>query len=71
MQSSSTPLDNDTSENVASKGVYVLDNVPSLHNSYPMVEDADSSQMSALIDILKGQNMVVEGPCLAQVSRKL
>ncbi|WGP00501.1 DUF4011 domain-containing protein [Saccharophagus degradans] len=62
MQSSSTPLDNDTSENVASKGVYVLDNVPSLHNSYPMVEDADSSQMSALIDILKGQNMVVEGP---------
>jgi hypothetical protein len=46
----------------ASKGVYVLDNVPSLHNDYPMVEDADSSQMSALIDILKGENMVVEGP---------
>ena len=27
-----------------------------------MIEDADSSQMSALIDILKGNNMVVEGP---------
>ncbi len=41
---------------------YVLDDVPELHDKFPMVEDADSSQMSALIDILKGQNMVVEGP---------
>ena len=41
---------------------YVLDDVPELHEKFPMVEDADSSQMSALIDILKGQNMVVEGP---------
>ncbi|MEY8241901.1 MAG: DUF4011 domain-containing anti-phage protein Hhe [Cycloclasticus sp.] len=41
---------------------YVLDDVPDLHEKFPMVEDADSSQMSALIDILKGQNMVVEGP---------
>jgi hypothetical protein len=41
---------------------YVLDDVPSLHDNFPMVEDADSSQMSALIDILNGANMVVEGP---------
>jgi hypothetical protein len=48
--------------NGASKDGYILDDVPSLHDDYPMVEDADSSQMSALIDILKGENMVVEGP---------
>ncbi|MFC3151054.1 DUF4011 domain-containing anti-phage protein Hhe [Litoribrevibacter euphylliae] len=41
---------------------YVLDDVLNLHDHFPMVEDADSSQMSALIDILKGQSMVVEGP---------
>lgn len=41
---------------------YILDDVPKLHDYFPMVEDADSSQMSALIDILKGENLVVEGP---------
>ena len=42
--------------------VYILDDVQSLHEKFPMVEDADSSQMSALIDILNGQSMVIEGP---------
>ena len=41
---------------------YVLDDIPELHKNYPMIEDADSSQMSVLIDVLKGGNMVVEGP---------
>jgi hypothetical protein len=41
---------------------YILDDVPFLHDNFPMVEDADSSQMSALIDILEGANLVVEGP---------
>lgn len=41
---------------------YILDNVPLLHDKFPMVEDADSSQMSALIDILNGTSMVIEGP---------
>ena len=39
-----------------------LDNMPSLHHEFPMVEDADSSQMSALIDVLNGENLVIEGP---------
>ncbi|PCK01478.1 MAG: hypothetical protein COA42_23055, partial [Alteromonadaceae bacterium] len=41
---------------------YVLDDVEKVHELFPMVEDADSSQMSALIDILKGKSLVVEGP---------
>lgn len=41
---------------------YILDDVVDIHENYPMIEDADSSQMSALIDILKGNSMVVEGP---------
>lgn len=50
------------STSVGSGEGYILDDVPSLHDYFPMVEDADSSQMSALIDILKGENLVVEGP---------
>ncbi|MEZ8145287.1 DUF4011 domain-containing anti-phage protein Hhe [Enterovibrio norvegicus] len=41
---------------------YVLDDVRNLHEEFPMIEDADSSQMSVLIDVLKGKNLVVEGP---------
>lgn len=41
---------------------YVLDDVPQLHDNFPMIEDADSSQMSVVIDVLKGKNLVVEGP---------
>lgn len=41
---------------------YVLDEVPELHDKYPMIEDADSSQMSVVIDVIKGKNLVVEGP---------
>lgn len=41
---------------------YVLDDVPQIHDHFPMVEDADSSQMSVVIDVLRGKNLVVEGP---------
>lgn len=41
---------------------YVLDDVADIHQDFPMVDDADSSQMSVLIDVLKGQSLVVEGP---------
>lgn len=41
---------------------YVLDDVNDIHTDFPMIEDADSSQMSALIDIVNGKSMVVEGP---------
>jgi very-short-patch-repair endonuclease len=39
-----------------------IDKMPSLHHDFPMIEDADSSQMSALIDALNGENIVIEGP---------
>ena len=41
---------------------YILDDVELIHEKFPMVEDADSSQMSALIDIMKGNSVVIEGP---------
>ncbi|WP_425667728.1 DUF4011 domain-containing anti-phage protein Hhe (plasmid) [Vibrio tubiashii] len=41
---------------------YVLDDVADLHDDFPMIEDADSSQMSVVIDALNGKNLVVEGP---------
>jgi len=41
---------------------YVLDDVAEIHQHFPMIDDADSSQMSVLIDVLKGNSMVVEGP---------
>ena len=43
-------------------GSYVLDEVENVHHNFPMIEDADSSQMSALIDVMKGKNIVIEGP---------
>ncbi len=51
-----------SSSSSVSREDYVLDEVPALHEKFPMIEDADSSQMSAIIDILKGQSMVIEGP---------
>jgi very-short-patch-repair endonuclease len=41
---------------------HAIDNMPELHHDFPMIEDADSSQMSALIDVLNGENLVIEGP---------
>jgi very-short-patch-repair endonuclease len=41
---------------------HAIDKMPSLHHDFPMIEDADSSQMSALIDALNGENLVIEGP---------
>ncbi|KJY85581.1 hypothetical protein TW84_21520 [Vibrio neptunius] len=41
---------------------YVLDEIENVHQNFPMIEDADSSQMSALIDVMKGKNLVIEGP---------
>lgn len=42
--------------------IYEIDDIQDLHHDFPVVEDADSSQMSALIDALKGENLVIEGP---------
>jgi len=41
---------------------YEIDDIPNIHDEYPIIEDADSSQHSALIDVVKGKNLVIEGP---------
>lgn len=39
-----------------------IDHIPQIHDQFPIVFDADSSQHSALIDAVKGENLVIEGP---------
>jgi len=41
---------------------YQIDDIADVHHKYPLIEDADSSQHSALIDSLKGKHLVIEGP---------
>ena len=51
--------DRDTRESVVD---IELDNEPELDFIAPIVVGADSSQHSAIVDALKGKNMVIEGP---------
>jgi len=41
---------------------YPIDEISDVHHKYPLIDNADSSQHSALIDALKGKNLVIEGP---------
>ncbi len=41
---------------------YPIDEMDEVHARYPLVDDADSSQHSALIDAVDGKNLVIEGP---------
>ncbi|WP_371373112.1 DUF4011 domain-containing anti-phage protein Hhe [Thalassotalea aquiviva] len=41
---------------------HLLDDIDNIHQQYPLIYDADSSQHSALIDALQGKNLVIEGP---------
>jgi hypothetical protein len=41
---------------------YPIDEIMDIHTKYPLIEDADSSQHSALIDAIDGKNLVIEGP---------
>ena len=41
---------------------YPIDETPNIHDNYPLIDDADSSQHSALIDAIDGKNLVIEGP---------
>ena len=44
------------------QGEHDIDASPDIHNEVPLIDDADSSQHSALIDAIRGQNLVIEGP---------
>ncbi|WP_417430964.1 DUF4011 domain-containing anti-phage protein Hhe [Kiloniella sp.] len=39
-----------------------IDSIDEVHEAYPLIDDADSSQHSALIDAIDGENLVIEGP---------
>ncbi len=41
---------------------YPIDDLPDVHHRYPLIDDADSSQHSALVDAVNGKNLVIEGP---------
>ncbi|MEJ2610421.1 MAG: DUF4011 domain-containing protein [Candidatus Thiodiazotropha sp.] len=41
---------------------YLIDEMDEMHTHYPLIDDADSSQHSALIDAVNGKNLVIEGP---------
>jgi len=41
---------------------YPIDEMDNVHALYPLIDDADSSQHSALIDAIDGKNLVIEGP---------
>jgi len=41
---------------------YDIDRVENIWNNYPIIEDADSSQHSAIIDVLKGKDLIIQGP---------
>ncbi len=41
---------------------YMIDEIDQIHKQFPLIDDADSSQHSALIDAIMGKNLVIEGP---------
>jgi hypothetical protein len=41
---------------------HLIDELDDVHKKYPLINDADSSQHSALIDAIEGHNLVIEGP---------
>lgn len=57
----STGIEVDTST-LSYASEHSIDHVDEIHDQFPLVYDADSSQHSALIDAVKGENIVIEGP---------
>jgi very-short-patch-repair endonuclease/precorrin-3B methylase len=41
---------------------YEVDTLDDVHDKYPLIFDADSSQHSAIVDVIDGKNLVIEGP---------
>ena len=50
------------SQNHSFDSEYEIDDIENIHDKFPLIYDADSSQHSALIDAVKGENLVIEGP---------
>lgn len=41
---------------------YQIDELANVHRDYPLIDDADSSQHSVVVDAMQGKSLVVEGP---------
>ncbi len=41
---------------------HAIDELQNVHQNYPLIDDADSSQHSALVDVMRGEDLVIEGP---------
>ncbi len=41
---------------------YQIDKLDDVHDRYPLVFDADSSQHSAIVEVMDGKSLVIEGP---------
>ena len=41
---------------------HALDEINDVHEQYPLIYDADSSQHSAIVDVVNGKSLVIEGP---------
>jgi len=57
--------DGENAETISDKRIqteYAIDDLKDIHDNYPLVDVADSSQHSALIDAISGRNLVIQGP---------
>jgi len=52
----------DANKSVQYATEYNIDHIEHIHDQFPLIYDADSSQHSALIDAINGKNLVIEGP---------
>jgi hypothetical protein len=41
---------------------HIIDQLPGVHQKFPIVSEADSSQHSAIVDVVNGEDLVIEGP---------
>lgn len=58
---SSAPIEGDGSAS-GYAGEHAIDSIDTIHQQFPLIYEADSSQHSAIIDAASGQNLVIEGP---------
>lgn len=55
-------VNNENTVSFTYEAEHKLDDIANVHDQYPLIYDADSSQHSAIIDIVNGKNLVIEGP---------
>ena len=59
---SSQSQPDDGSSNFSYEMEYPIDEIENIQDQYPLIYDADSSQHSAIVDVVNGNNLVIEGP---------